>query len=89
MKVGFHLVGHVIGIRFWDHCAGDGTTDLIECEAIGRVINVTHHKIILEHWSVHGEDDETTEDNSERVAIVQSCIMSLIEYAPKRGKKFY
>jgi hypothetical protein len=80
--------GTVCAIRFYDHAIG-ADAELIECEAFGRVVSVTGKQVILEHWSIHSQDDETTADNRERVAISADSIIQIIHYAPKKVSKYY
>lgn len=88
MRVKPHLKGHILSLRFYDHSIGC-KADLIECETIGRVMEVTPRKVILEHWSIYSDDKELQEQNRERVAIAQNTIIAVIEYSPKKGKRFY
>lgn len=88
MRVKSHHKGHIISVRFYDHCIG-GDAELIECEIIGRVMSVSPRDVIIEHWSIYSEDQGVCEQNRERVAIAQATIISIIEYSPKKGKRFY
>lgn len=88
MKIGKHLIGHIVSIRLWDHCIGPNSEPM-ECEVVGRVKNVTERRVVLEHWMVLNEDDETSNANNESMAIVQSTIISFIEFAAKKAKRFY
>lgn len=88
MKVKSTQKGLILGIRFLDHSMGTHA-EPIECEVFGRVISITSKHVVLEHWSVFNQDIEIAETNRERVSIVQSTILSLIEYTPKKAFKFY
>lgn len=88
MRVKPEHVGHVISVRFYDHSLGS-PADLIECEVIGRVVKVTQKQVVFEYWSILNEDKETEQNNAEQVAVAQSTIISIIEYSPRKGFRFY
>ncbi len=88
MKLFPMLVGTVVGVSFFDHSIGSDA-ELVECQSFGKIISITTKEILIEHWSVFGDDLEIVEENRERVAIVKDCIFEVIEYTPKRAKRFF
>lgn len=87
MRIGAKYVGKLLSVRFLDHAIG-GDVDVVECEAVGKVVGVDKLSIRLEYWSVHTDDLELETMNRERVVIVQSTIISFIEWAAKDAKRF-
>jgi hypothetical protein len=79
-------VGCVVSVRFLDHMIGP-KAGLLECEVFGRLVKIKPKEVLVEHWSVLTRDAALKEFNSERVAIVRSAILSIVEFRPlKPGK---
>jgi hypothetical protein len=79
MKINKDLIGKYVSVRFLDHCivTSKEPDDLIEIEAIGRVINVTKTKIVLETWTPVTPDPIIRKDNSERTIILNKAILKI------------
>ena len=62
----------ILKVRFLDHCAGG--TELLECEAYGRLAYEDKLKIILVSWAAN--DDDPLDSNWETFVILKSAIRS-------------
>ena len=60
-------------VSFLDHCIGG--TQLLECEAYGRLVYEDRTKIILVTWAVN--DQNADDSNWETSVILKSAIKSL------------
>lgn len=63
----------IVKVLFDDHC--NGGTDLLECEAFGRLVYEDKLKIILVTWAVN--DNNADDSNWETFVLLKSAIRSL------------
>lgn len=79
------FLGQRVSVTFWDHCISDDQKqELIEIEAEGKLVEVGQLHITLRHWHA-----KNIEDNDEVAVIAKALVTGIIEYSPRRAKRFY